>query len=220
MAEIDLLRRRVINVVGHELRTPVTTLRGLAEVLRTADLTTIRDEIGPRLLANLRRLERMLDDLLVGSGVTTALPVGRATPEPAAPALVSAWADLGTGADLAIGGDIDARVLLPPGSWERIVAHVLANVASYGEPPVAATITASPSTTTVAVAAAGSTPTDQELRLAFEPFFRGEAAVMNNPGLGLGLTVVKALVEQAGGTAKLTANPSGGTVTTLELPAP
>ena len=34
-AEVDLLRRRVLNVVGHELRTPITTLRGLAELLGT-----------------------------------------------------------------------------------------------------------------------------------------------------------------------------------------
>jgi two-component system phosphate regulon sensor histidine kinase PhoR len=220
MAEIDLLRRRVINVVGHELRTPVTTMRGLAEVLLTADLATIRDEVGPRLLTNLRRLERMIDDVLVGSGVTTALPVGRPAAERVAPALEAAWADLANAGDLSVGGDVDGRVLLPPGSLQRIAAHVLANVASYGEPPLVATITASPGTTRVAVASSGSTLSDQELRLAFEPFFRGEAAVMKAPGLGLGLTVVKLLVEQAGGTASLTATPSGETVTILELPAP
>ena len=35
--DLDLLRRRVVNVVGHELRTPVTTVRGLAESLAAAE---------------------------------------------------------------------------------------------------------------------------------------------------------------------------------------
>src|SRR6187549_2230858 len=40
---LDLARRRFVNVVGHELRTPVTTLRGLAEELPDATLEEVHE---------------------------------------------------------------------------------------------------------------------------------------------------------------------------------
>ncbi len=75
LGALDRARRRFVNVVGHELRTPVTTLRGLSEQLLTADDDEVR-ELAPAIARNARRVELLLDDLLLATDITTALPVG------------------------------------------------------------------------------------------------------------------------------------------------
>jgi light-regulated signal transduction histidine kinase (bacteriophytochrome) len=73
--DLDLLSRRVVNVIGHELRTPVTTIRGLAESLAE---TPGDAALTAALVRSAVRLERLVDDLLLASAVFTASPVGDA----------------------------------------------------------------------------------------------------------------------------------------------
>ena len=61
---LDLARRRFVNVVGHELRTPVTTLRGLSEELIQATEDELSD-LAPAILRSARRVESLLDALIL-----------------------------------------------------------------------------------------------------------------------------------------------------------
>ncbi len=74
---LDSARRRFVAVVGHELRTPVTTLRGFAEELAAAESDAAQDLV-PAIVRNARRVEQLLDDLLLATEIITALPVGDA----------------------------------------------------------------------------------------------------------------------------------------------
>src|SRR5436190_16625171 len=74
LAELEAIRRRVVNVVGHALRTPVTTIAGMASALATTTDAETRSALVEGLVRNARRVEGLLDDLLIASGVTTALP--------------------------------------------------------------------------------------------------------------------------------------------------
>ncbi|HYD08645.1 MAG TPA: histidine kinase dimerization/phospho-acceptor domain-containing protein, partial [Acidimicrobiales bacterium] len=69
---LDLLRRRVVNVVGHELRTPVTIVRGLAESLAVANDDVAREQLIAALVRSSARLEGLVDELLLAAGVSTA----------------------------------------------------------------------------------------------------------------------------------------------------
>jgi signal transduction histidine kinase len=78
LEEVDAIRRRVVNVVGHALRTPVTTLCGMAETLaHIADAAT-RAALADGVVRNARVVERLLDQILIAADVSTALPVGDA----------------------------------------------------------------------------------------------------------------------------------------------
>lgn len=214
------MRRRVMAVVGHELRTPITTIRGLAELLPQASAAEVRDQIAPSLLRLTARLERLLDDLLLAAGIMTALPVGRPVPHEVAPAVREAWAGLGHDGDrLAVGGDLAARVLVAPGALPRILGALLDNAAKYGEGTVEVDIASGAGEVTVSVTSRGRTPPAADLAMAFEPFYRGEAAVMAAPGLGVGLPVARAIAEQAGGRVTLDAAVGGGVVARVVLPA-
>lgn len=217
--QLDALRRRVINVVGHELRTPVTTMRGLADELVAAESDDKRELIADALQRSARRVEQLLDDLLVAADITTAMPVGPHVSVPLAIALRAAWDELEEpAADLAIAGDDWLRASMPSGSVPRILRQVLDNTAKYGDRPARAVLTAvDERLTRIDVVTPGASVTAIDIALAFEPFYRGEAAVTTGPGLGLGLTVARSLVEQVGGTLSMRME-DGAVVTTIELP--
>jgi signal transduction histidine kinase len=215
---VDLLRRRIINVVGHELKLPVSTIGGLAASLATATPEEVRDQIAPALVRSTARLERLVDDLLLASGVTTVLPVEAPAPQPIGPAVERAWAVVGRG-DVAVTGDASADVCSRGDALDRILEAVLDNAAKYGRPPVQVAVDGAGDRVTIEVVSGGVPSAEDDLALALEPFFRGEAAVTAAPGLGVGLAVASALAEQQGGRVTIESR-DDHVVTTVELPAP
>ena len=218
--ELDAVRRRVLNVIGHELRTPVTTIHGLSRALADADATQVRDEIAPALQRNAARLERLLDDLLVASGISTALPVEPSTPVALAPLVDAVWVSVsGTGDPDAPTVTGDAEALAAPGAARLIVERILDNAARYGEPPLTVAIERDGDRVVMTADSPGPEIHPEEVALATEPFFRGERAVMTGPGIGLGLAVARSLAEHQGGSLRVDPRPGGGLRTVLELPA-
>lgn len=218
MEEIDLLRRRVVNVVGHELRTPITTLCGLAEQIADAPPEAVR-ELAPAIARNARRVENLLDDLLVAAEINTALPVGTSDAVEAVGCVAGCWAALGEDPDhLVFEGLGAAEVLVHPTSLERIVTHVLDNARKYGSPPVHVGVQRKGDAVELSIHSFGEPPPENDLLLAFELFFRGERAVTTSPGLGIGLPVARALARHDGGDVTIEAEPAGVLVRVL-LPA-
>jgi len=221
LAEVDALRRRVLNVVGHELRTPVTTLRGLAEAVPTAGEDELRDVIAPALVRSALRIERLVDDLLLASGITTVLPTGPAQSADVDAATRAAWAEVGDDGDVTVevGG---ATAAVPGGdpTLVRILRPVLENAARYGVGAVVVRADGAAAEIAITVESGGDLVNEADLGLAFEPFYRGEAAVMTAPGLGVGLPIARSLTEQAGGRIEMTARSEGGVIVRLELPRP
>lgn len=218
-ADLDRLRRRVINVVGHELRTPVTTIRGLAELLGGGGDDP---ELAAALVREARRLEALLDQLLVAAGVSTALPVDQPAPIPVVPAITGIWAGLGDRADLVVESGPSGEgpaALAGPTALDQMLRALLDNAAAHGDPPVRVGVTTAAGRVRVTVESGGPVLPDEDVAMALEPFWRGERAVTARPGLGLGLPVAKAMAEHAGGSLTLASRSGGGLIATLELPA-
>lgn len=216
--EIDVLRRRVLNVVGHELRTPVTTLRGLVDALDGARDDEERTQLTDAVVRSARRLEGLVDDALVAMGVTTALPVGAPRSEKVADTVQAAWSEAGGSGTAPVTGEA-VTAWVPPAVLQPTLARVLANHLAYGEGPVEVMVTAENGRVVVRVASAGPDLPEADLAHAVEPFYRGERAVTTAPGLGLGLAVARALVEHADGSIRLEHRSGGGVVTVVEVPA-
>jgi K+-sensing histidine kinase KdpD len=219
-AEIDAIRRRVINVVGHALRTPITTLCGMAdELARTPASSDARVMLAEGVRRNARIVERLLDDLLVASGVATALPVEEAVDVDLGAAGRHAWATLGDPRPLVVEGpSVVARA--PATAVDNALTKLLDNALRYGHGDVELRLSARDGFVRAdVVSRGGALPTDEELALSIEPFYRGEHAVMAAAGLGVGLTVARALAEQAGGSVAIRVE-DDRFIATLELPAP
>lgn len=199
----DLVRRRVINVVGHELRTPITTVRGLAELLADADEREAREVIIPALIRNARRSEDLLDDLLIVSEVKTAHPVDDATD-----------VDLGEVADavtqhtpVRVDGRPDGTAFAHRDMALRALQHLVSNAVKYHvDEPWIRFESDEDSVTAVVV-----TPVDGEVsdvELSFEVFFRGESAVTRSAGLGIGLPAARALARVDDGDVTVESQPT------------
>lgn len=211
---LDLVRRRVVNVVGHELRTPLTTVRGLAELLEGASEEELRETLIPALVRNARRAERLLDDLLIAGEIDTARPT-----EPAQPIdLAAVLAEALDGSEIVVEDPAPPPVTGHRAAIAHAVQHLLDNARQYadGEPRVGFEV--DDATVSLVV----RTPMDRalppaELELGFELFFRGEQAVTRAAGLGIGLPVARALARMDGGDVTI-ADEDGAVVTRLTLP--
>jgi signal transduction histidine kinase len=220
LEQLDAARRRFINVAGHELRTPITTIRGLAEQLATANEVEVADTIAPALLRNARRVESLLDDLLLASDITTALPVSEPEEVDLVATAQAIWDASGATSSLVLEGDAEAPVLIQPESAERILEHLLDNALLYGKPPITLHAETRDGRIVVTCSSGGPVVSNDDLELAFELFYRGEGAVTAAPGFGLGLPVARALARQHGGEVTIAARPQGGVEVTVELPTP
>lgn len=218
--DLDAVRQRVFNVIGHELRTPITTIHGLAAALETTEPERIRSEIAPALLRNARRVERLLDDLLVASGVTTALPVDARETVDIGPLLEELWGEVSGRPPSRLAIEGSGTATLVPGSARTLFARILDNAVKYGSADPVVTIAPAERRVRVTIDTPGADIDAEEVRLATEAFFRGEAAVMTTPGMGLGLAVARALARQAGGDVHLTEREGGGVTTVVDLEAP
>lgn len=212
--DLDLVRRRVINVVGHELRTPLTTIRGLAELMSTASDEELRETLIPTLVRNARRAERLLDDLLIAGGVSTAHPVDAGTELDLEPLVAEAVA----GTAVEVVGHPDGPVHARREKVSHALGHLVDNANRYCVSPPTLEFDSDAETITVIL----RTPVDSvvsNLELGFELFFRGEVAVTTSPGLGVGLPVARALARLDGGDVHIEQT-DGVVVTRLTLPRP
>ena len=217
--DLDLLRRRLVNVIGHTLRTPAATVRGQAEIVASAEDPEVRAAAVEPLLRSARRLEEMIDEALVVEGIETRLPTGRVEEIAVADLVRELAAKLEAADRLEVHGA--ATVAAPRDALSWALSGVLDNAARYGQGPIRVEITAEePGTVRISTPEGGIGATDDDLRLAFEPFFRGERAVVAATSrLGVGLTIARRLLEDLGGRVELLRD-EDGVVAVVELPSP
>ena len=202
----EQMRRDFIANAAHELRTPLTNLQGYLEALRdgviVADRATYESlyEEADRLV----RLSRSLDALAEGdAGTSPPEPVEldlaatvRAALELAAPSIERAGLRLVTDipASLPARADMD--------SLTQVLANLLSNAVRYT--PAGGTITVRaerrPGDLLVSVANTGDGIPPDDLDRVFERFYRVEKSRdRERGGAGIGLAIVKQLIEQGGG---------------------
>jgi signal transduction histidine kinase len=218
LGALNSARSRFVAVVGHELRTPVTTLRGLAEELVASDGQP-GEELSGAILRNARRVESLLDDLLLATDITTVLPVGEPEPVDLVPAAQATWDALEIDDELELSGEAEVRALLRPGAADTMLVRVLDNARLYGQPPYRLHAATHDGRAVLTMSSQGAELQPDDVQLAFELFYRGEAAVTSAPGFGLGLPVARALARQHGGELTIEPQPGGGLEVRIDLPA-
>lgn len=212
--DLDLLRRRVLNVVGHELRTPVSTLAGLAEQLETCTDEAVRAELTAAIARNARRLDHLVEDLLLAAAIETVIPVGPREPVDLVAAAKAVW-------DGAVEPTYRGAAVatVRPAVAHQALAVLLENASVHGAPPVVITASVHEGDAVVEVSSGGPSLPAADIELAAEAFYRGERAVTTAAGLGLGLAIARTLARSEGGDVSVRAGTAGGVIARLELPA-
>ncbi len=232
MIETQKLRTALLNSLGHDLRTPLTGIRGSAETLRTA-WTALTVETRSDLLAAIEddtaRMTRFLDNITD----MTRLDSGEIVPMLAAvdvgEIVQDAYARLHQAADLDndVPADLPA-VMADPALLEQIIFNILDNAAKYarGRPRIHVHAELLDGRVRIAIADGGIGITAEDLPHVFDSFYRAHHGDRVAAGTGLGLAIARGLIEAMGGSVTATSprpdllpGEAPGTVVTLELPA-
>jgi signal transduction histidine kinase/putative methionine-R-sulfoxide reductase with GAF domain len=222
--EAEQLRDAFLGVLSHELRTPVTTIYGAAQYLMARGERLdpdVRTELAGDIAAESERLDRMVDDLLVLARAERGMDLtahGAALVQHRLRAVVAslaaAWPDRRFSCEIPEG--------VPPVTGdeaylEHVLRNLLGNAAKYGKRDITAQVTVRSDTVTVTVLDDGpGVDPDQQERI-FDLFTRAKAT-SRLPGAGIGLFVVRRLVEAMGGRVTVANRPEGGAAFTVTLP--
>jgi signal transduction histidine kinase/putative methionine-R-sulfoxide reductase with GAF domain len=222
--QAEQLRDAFLGVLSHELRTPVTTIYAASQFLASRgerlDLET-RKELAEDIVAESERLDRMVDDLLVLARAERGFDMtvrGAALVQHKLALVISslaaAWPDrrfdCQTPEDVPpVTGDEDYL--------EHVLRNLIGNAAKYGRSLVSAQVLVRADAVSIVVSDDGPGIDEAERERIFELFTRLKST-SRLPGAGIGLFVVRRLVEAMGGTVSVANRTEGGAAFTVVLP--
>jgi signal transduction histidine kinase len=229
------LRDEFLSAVSHDLRTPLTTVRGFAQVLRRRLTRTGGEGSGwiDDGLANIETAASKMTGLVHELLDVARIQAGRPLDLTFKPADLVALAR-GAVADAARTAErhelrVEASVPQLAGRWdaprlERVLANLLSNALKYSPDGGLITVTVEPfqedgrDWACLSVRDQGIGIAERDLPHIFERFFRGANAKGIIDGVGIGLAGVRRIVEQHGGAIAVDSKEGSGATFTLRLP--
>lgn len=220
-ARTEELRSALLSAVSHDLRTPLAVITGAATSLRdhAQELSEAsRRELASSIVDDAKRLERVLSNLLQLTRVETGLePVREWVPaEEIVGSALTRTEHLRK--DQAVETDIseDLQLQIDPVLFEQVLINLLENAVKHGKPPYVVRAQRRGGAIEIEVGDRGRGLPEGEPARLFEKFVRASSS----SGAGLGLAVVRAIVEAHGGTVSAENRPDGGALFRISLPAP
>ncbi len=218
----DRLKDALMATVSHDLRTPLTTIRGLAH-----DIASEGDERAYVIEDEVIRLNALVTDLLDLSRLNAGgIPLTLAYNT--ADELMGAALQMvgGAAAQREIRASIDPADPLLVGRFDlahsvRIIGNLLENAIKYSpiDQPIDFTVRRDGAMLVFDVADRGRGVPESERERIFAPFHRAPSQRPDVGGTGLGLAIAKGLADAQQGTLTCTTRDGGGSVFTLRLPA-
>ena len=224
-ASEELLRRFVADA-SHELRTPLTSIRGYAELTRR--LAPGDDEARRNALARIEgeatRMSALVEDLLLlarldqgREGPSQTVDVARVAQE-----VVDAARELEADRPLEVITNGEAMVEGDPIRLRQVLTNLVGNARSHTPPgtPVSVHISAANGAVVVDVHDDGPGIAAAALPHVFDRFYRADSARTHGTGgSGLGLSIVKSIVDSHHGRIEVHSDSGDGTTFSVTLPA-
>lgn len=217
------LERQFLLSVSHDLRTPLTSIRGYAEAI--ADGTAEDEARAASIISSeSRRLERLVNDLLDLAN----LEARQFRLEPRPTDLSILVPDVGAGFEhqanqhgvevLIDGPDSPLLAHADPDRLAQAIANLVENALKFAQSRVILTYSTSAVGPQIVVADDGAGIASEDLPHVFERLYvANRTPRRRETGSGLGLAIVKELVEAMGGTVTALPRPTGGTQFVITL---
>lgn len=225
LRESNRMKDVLLASVSHDLRTPLTTIRALAQDIESGGARA-RAHAGV-IVEQSDRLGKMVADVLdlsrLRAGAFTMNPEVN-TAEDLVGAAVRQFSGV---ADVTrIEAVIDYTKPALVGTFDfvhslRVLTNLVENALRYSPPntQVTVSVTESNGVLSFKVADRGSGVQKSERFRIFEPFYRRTGAPADSGAAGLGLSIARQLAEAQGGTVTYAERPGGGSLFTFEVPA-
>ncbi len=224
--ESERLRSALLDSITHEFRTPLTAIKASVTSLRSS--AAMNDEQRQDLLAVIEEESDRLNRL-VGEAVEMAKLDAHEVGLERKPHQIREAIDAALEDAKSIVGNHPVQVRLPDNLpavimdvvWiQKVLQHLLENAAKYSSPdaPIFISSEVRNNRLITSVADRGVGIDDMERSMIFDKFYRGQSQRYRVQGTGMGLAIVKAIVEAHEGRIEVTSQLGSGSVFSFGLP--
>lgn len=229
--QLDKDKDNFISTAAHELRTPLTSIIGYAELLRDnaeAGLTFCQQHDFHTEICNKGYfLARIIDDLLDISRIQKGTPLPLYRTDNDLTGLVSSLGNQYQTLNpdhkfkMEIKRDNRPNLLFDRDRIAQVLENLLSNAVKYSSPgsTITATIDAIGDTPRVSISDEGIGMSKDEIEHIFDNFYRVDQSDTSIGGLGLGMSIVKQIVQSHGGTIEVASTPGQGTCVSFTFSA-
>lgn len=228
LRQLENVRKEFVANISHELKTPLTNIRGFAETLGNGALKDPQRALPflKKIENNAIQLQNLVEDILKLSEIESGRLEFKPTPIPLKEFLENLREDF---SERLRGKEILWEVKIPPAfelkadqnALEQILRNLVDNAIKYTPEGGKITITAirEPEVAKISIADTGIGISPQDLSRVFERFYRVDKSRSRAMGgTGLGLAIVKHLVQAHGGEVTVESQPEVGSKFFFTLP--
>jgi signal transduction histidine kinase len=224
----DREKGRFLGMLSHELLTPLQSIWSTIDLVESRGRIEATDASFRRLKDATRSLRGRISDLLdfakMSSGRLETRIRGFQLDKLIDAALrdvAEALAERNLDVHWEAGPDLDQRIYSDPARLRQVIDNLLTNAIKYTERggiTIVAELLPAQGLLRVEISDTGVGIAPEAMARLFEPFYRSPLTAGMAEGSGLGLAVVRSLVELMGGTIRFDSQPGQGTVVTVEVP--
>jgi two-component system sensor histidine kinase KdpD len=223
--ETEQLRSTLLSSVSHDLRTPLAVMKGAASTLLADDAklsSAVRKDLHYALLEETERLDRQVRNLLDMTRLESGAVKLKKEWYPLQEIVGATWSRLESRlGDRSVSIHVDAELIVPVDNVliEQVLVNLLENAANYtpSGSPIEVTARRGDAEVVVDVADRGPGIPEGERERIFDKFHRGPSE-RTQGGVGLGLTICRAIVVAHGGRIWVEGRPGGGSIFKFALP--
>jgi signal transduction histidine kinase len=226
--ELAQTRSDVVTLVSHEMRTPLTAIQGMTELLANYEIEPVRrKEMTLAINDEVKRLTRMIGDYLDIARIEMGKTPLRCVPlrlESVVDRCLLLFEPSAEEKSIRLLRNFDANLPAIMGDADllsRVFGNLVSNALKYSAAgtDVSVSIRGSDGQMRVAIEDHGYGIPPEDIDRIFEKFYRvPRLQDADVPGTGLGLTFVREIVELHGGTVRVRSSPGAGSVFTVYLP--
>lgn len=230
LQKMSEMKSEMLTRLTHELRTPMTPLRSILEVLAEGTPGPINDEqrvLIELLQSNVERLSRFATQVMTTASLEAQAEAGPPTrleiPGQLESTLALMRASAEADVEVEISTDVSAEAWMSLDDLSRVVVNLLTNAQMHNQLPVRTRVSvrADDAWAVLVVEDDGRGIPVEAREAVFERFVQLDRRIgPGYQGSGLGLPICKALVERAGGRIEIESSPMGGAAIVLYLPKP
>jgi signal transduction histidine kinase/CHASE3 domain sensor protein len=230
LAKLDRLKSEFVNTVSHELRTPLTSIIGYLSLVMNEQVGSLgpqQQEFLAVVRRNTDRLANLINDLLDIQRIESGRQPLQVKPVHLADLVHQVADTFQVGArEKGLRFEVEPApaglpaIMADPDRVIQIASNLVSNAVKYTrEGFVKVSVGQGPQSVWLAVEDSGVGIPPAEQKKVFEKFFRGENRYAREAGgTGLGLALVKMMVEEHGGQVKLESQPGKGSKFTVTFP--
>lgn len=212
---------RFVSDASHELRSPLASVRTRLEVALRQPANANWPVLASSVLSENMRMERMVRDLLFLARAESGTVMTASTTVDLDDIVLQEVESVRTFSRVPLDGSgvSAARVTGHPDYLRRVVANLLDNAQRHAVTAVVARVGVEGTNAVIRISDDGPGIPPADLERVFERFTRlDDARTRTDGGSGLGLSLVREIVTDHGGTVALEAGPTGGTIAVVRIP--